>query len=168
MNSFHFTIPGACRTKKTSNRIVQIKGKNGGRGFTKILPSEAHEAWYAAAMLWAPQICRELEAGGLRLPITAPVEVEAIFYRDRESGDLLGYEQALADWMQADRWTKPQPGKRTKLIRKGAGIIDDDKMIVSWDGSRLAKDAARPRIEVTVYVLEPEQVALELAEVMNK
>ena len=72
--------------------------------------------------------------------------------------------QGLADWLHSDRWSAPQPGKRPKLIRKGAGIIEDDVQIVSWDGSRLAKDAARPRIEVTVFVVEPEQAALDLQE----
>jgi hypothetical protein len=143
-----FTVPGPPRTKKTSQRIVQIKAKGGGRGFTKILPSEAFMEWFKRAMQYAPLIRAQLARAGVRLPITAFVQVRATFYRDRDSGDLLGYEQALADWLQA-----PKINERGKLIRQGAGVIADDVQIRSWDGSRLSKDAACPRIEVELSVI---------------
>ncbi len=142
----HFSISGVPRTKKTSNRIVQIKGKNGGRGFTKILPSEAHEQWFKEAMGQVPIIRRLVDPlGEGLLPLACPVAVRAIFFRDRLSGDLLGYLQALADWLQ-----EPKIGPSGKMTRNGAGIIKDDAQIKSWDGSRLDKDATCPRIEVTI------------------
>jgi hypothetical protein len=149
------TIPSAPRTKKTSQRIVQIKGKNGSRGFTKILPSEAHEAWFKLAMTYAAAIRGQLARAGVSLPLAGPVEVSATFYRDRDSGDLLGYEQALADWLQ-----EPKVNEQGKTVRKGAGIIRDDVQIKSWDGSRLAKDSVRPRIELEIREIEQGQMSL--------
>jgi hypothetical protein len=42
----------------------------------------------------------------------------------------VGYYQGLADLLES------------------RGILANDKHIVSWDGSRLLKDAARPRVEL--------------------
>lgn len=145
-----FAIVGAPRTKKTSNRIVQIRGKNGARGFTKILPSEAHEKWFKDAMLQAPRIRRVLINSGFELPITQPVSIAAVFYRERLSGDLCGFMQALADFLQEPRYLR-----NGKTTRNGAGVIRDDSQVVSWDGSRPAKDAACPRIEVRIQVVGP-------------
>lgn len=153
------TIPVAPRTKKTSNRIVQIKAKGGGRGFTKILPSEAHEVWFKEAMTYAAAIRGQLNCAGVTLPLTGSLEVCATFYRDRASGDLLGYEQAFADWLQ-----EPKTNDKGKLVRKGAGLIRDDVQIVSWDGSRLRKDAACPRIEATISEVSPAMETGELFE----
>lgn len=143
-----FSITGAPRTKKTSNRIIQIKAKGGGRGFTKILPSEAHEAWFKGAMLQAGEIRRALTDAGLELPIQGDVNISAIFYRERAAGDLTGFMQALADFLQ-----EPRVNESGKTTRHGAGVLRDDVQIVSWDGSRLSKDSACPRIEVRIQVV---------------
>lgn len=34
-----------------------------------------------------------------------------------------------------------------------AGVLANDRQIASWDGSRLDKDASRPRVEVAIEVL---------------
>src|SRR5579884_4017709 len=112
-----FVIFGRCRTKKTSNRLVRA-GKR-----WRVLPSEAFETWQSSAV---PQLrifwtCKP--------PIERPVNVAAVFYRDASRGDAVGYYQSLADILQT------------------AGVVEDDKWIVSWDGSRLDKDAANPRVE---------------------
>ncbi len=140
---YTFTIMGAPRTKKTSNRIVRAGA------FSKVLPSEAHEAWFKEAMSQAVLIQRFLRAQGLEQTIDHPVAVAAIFYRDRNVGDLCGYLQSLGDFMQA-----PKVLPSGKISRNGAGIIGDDSQIVSWDGSRLRKDSVNPRIDVAVQVLE--------------
>jgi hypothetical protein len=155
--TIRFTIAGSPRTKKTSNRIVRIPGKNGSRGFTKILPSAAHEAWFMQAMSQAPAIRSALLCAGAQLPLAGEINARVTFYRDRESGDFLGYAQALADFLQA-----PKYDDKGKVTRKGAGIILDDEQIKSWDGSRLAKDAARPRIEVCLEVTRERAVQAEL------
>ncbi len=114
---------GAPRTKKNSSRVVKA-----GR-FTKVLPSEAYERWEAMAL---PQM-RIARAG--RPPITEDVNVRAVFYRDAARGDAVGYYQALADALEK------------------AGVLVNDKQIVSWDGTRLSKDAKNPRVEIEIEVL---------------
>lgn len=64
--------------------------------------------------------------------LARPLNCAAIFYRDAERGDAVGYYQALADILQK------------------AGVVADDKWIVCWDGSRLKKDSKNPRVEVTI------------------
>lgn len=94
-----------------------------------VLPSAPHQRWFCAAL---PQ----LKAQWRRLPLAVPVGVRAIFYRDRAVGDLCNYMQALADALER------------------AGVVKNDRLIGSWDGSRLRKDAAHPRVEVTVAKLD--------------
>lgn len=148
-----FAIAGPPRTKKTSNRVVRITPKGGGRSFTKILPSAAFEEWFDVAMSQAPMIRRKLLDQGFDLPLRGPVAVRATFYRDRFAGDATGFYQALADWLQ-EPVIDPDTG-RTR--RNGAGIIGDDSQVMHWDGSRLAKDANCPRIEVAIEVLGEHQ-----------
>lgn len=109
---------GAPRTKKNHSRIERRGKRN------VILPSHAHEAWYASVFHSAK---RQRPGAG---PIRCPVNCAALFLRDRLIGDAVGYYQAVADLLQK------------------AGIIENDALIVSWDGSRLGKDAANPRIEL--------------------
>jgi Holliday junction resolvase RusA-like endonuclease len=123
-----FVVPGAGRTKKNSSRVV----RNG--GFTRVLPSAAHEAWYRSAKQAFDADIRAMRVAA-RIPIGRPVRVSATFFRDRNTGDLVGYMQALADFLE------------------GQGVLVDDKWIASWEGTRLDKDAERPRIEVEMEVL---------------
>jgi Holliday junction resolvase RusA-like endonuclease len=115
-----FVVMGAPRTKKTSNRVLRF-----GR-FNKVVPSEAWLAWRDRVV---PQL--KLQWAG-RAPIEHSVNVAATFYRDAKRGDAVGYYQSLADVLQE------------------AGVVSDDKVITSWDGSRLGKDARRPRVEIQI------------------
>ena len=118
-------IPGSPRTKKNSGRIVHAGG-------LRLLPSKAWEQW-------ANQVSPMLRAWALRnrlQPIAYPVNCAAIFYRDADRGDAVGFYQGLAD------------------VLEKAGIVENDKFIVSWDGSRLRKDAARPRVELALTPTE--------------
>lgn len=146
MPDFDIVLPIRPVTKKTSNDIIKIGN------FHKVMPSELYREWFTAAMVYAMPIRHALQRSGIVLPISVPVQVTAIFYRERLAGDLLGYEQALADWLQAPRFSKTSRDKwgRPKQSRDGAGIITDDALIESWDGSRLAKDADYPRIELKI------------------
>jgi len=139
-----FVIFGAPRTKKTHNQIISVS--KSGRPIPRLLPSVQYLNWFRDAMTFAPFVRRELEGAGLTLPVACPVQVKALFFRDRDGGDLTGYMQALADFLQA-----PLNGR---IRRNGAGVIEDDKQIESWDGSRLEIDRLRPRIEVTIETLE--------------
>ncbi len=91
--------------------------------FPKILQSEAYLAWNMIAKL---QLIKDRPAS----PLDVPMNCRATFYRESLTGDAVGYYQALADTLE------------------NAGIITNDKLIVSWDGSRLQKDAAYPRVVV--------------------
>lgn len=114
------TIPGAPRTKKNHGRRTR-SGKQ--------IPSAAFEAWNKTAqshlMLW------RMSAGNPG-PLAVALNCSAWFYREKNIGDAVGYYQALADALQEAR------------------IVVDDILIVSWDGSRMKKDARSPRIEVTL------------------
>lgn len=122
-------IVGAPRTKKTHNLIVKAGTRR------RVLPSKAWSRWVETANV----LCFD---GGHRwslwLTIPASVLVEcdvncrAIFYRDARRGDAVGYYQGLADLLE----------KR--------GVLRNDSLIVSWDGSRLSVDKTEPRVEVTL------------------
>lgn len=111
-------ILGPPRTKKTSAQLVRA-------GFRpRILPSKAFREWNKT---WAqPQLIRARP----ETPIQCAVNCRAIFYREALRGDAVGFYQALADALQ------------------DAGVVVNDAQIVSWDGSRMLKDAINPRIEV--------------------
>ena len=121
-----FTIPGAPRTKKNHGRRI----KRGNMIYH--VQSVAHEEWNAAMQLWLAKVRTGCPFG---LPLGTPVHVSALFYRHADVGDLNGYQQALGDALEQGR------------------IIANDKLIHSWDGTRLLKDAARPRIEVQITEL---------------
>jgi hypothetical protein len=145
MSSLTFTLKGAPRTKKTHNRIVQVKGKGG--TFPRILPSAQHVDWFHTASLQLNGIRESFRLGGCALPIEGPVAVKALFYREAEVGDWTGYVQALADllgWQERD--------KQTRTVHY-LGIIRDDVQIQHWDHTRLLKDAKNPRVEVEVFIL---------------
>lgn len=112
-------VHGAPRTKKTHNAVVRA-GKR-----TVVLPSKQWREWVKTAGIggW--------NARGHRV-ISEPVNCRAIFYRDADRGDAVGYYQGLADLLE----------KR--------GIVANDKWIRSWDGSRLEVDRERPRVEITL------------------
>jgi len=150
-----FVIAGPPRTKKTSSRIARF-GKN--KEFMRILPSEQYIEWHTLAMQQAPLIRAQIARAGFHLPITEPVRIKALFYRETRVGDLVGYMQALADWMQESRQ------RNGKTVRVGAGIIRDDSQIESWDGTRRMHDKLRPRIEVTVEIIPGGQIEIPMEE----
>ncbi len=115
-----FTLSGPPRTKKNHNRLF--------RG--RLLPSKAFAEWNDSA---------QMQLAGVRgrvpvslLPIHSEVNCRAVFYRQANVGDAVGFYQALGDALEEGR------------------IVVNDRQIVSWDGSRILKDAANPRVEVTL------------------
>lgn len=123
-------IPGAPRTKKTSNRVIRARGK------VRVLPSESYSAWFADVVTFRPLIHAELRRAGVQLPLTGPVHVCATIYRAQRSGDATGFYQAIGDAIQEKRG--------------GLGLIADDAQIVHWDGSRLEVDREYPRVELEI------------------
>jgi Holliday junction resolvase RusA-like endonuclease len=120
-----FVIHGPPRTKKNHQRIGQVRGR------PAIFQARSSENWekQAVSTLLDQRISRGWEMANW------PVSMRALVYRDRAVGDLLNYLAAISDALE------------------GAGIVSDDKWIVSVDGSRLFKDAKNPRVEVTVLTV---------------
>ena len=135
------------RTKKNSPQIIP------GMKHPILAPSEAYRQWHrgAAAQL-RPQIPQLRAALAARhgfdiLPIKFPVAMCALFYRHAYVGDLFGFLDGLADFLNDDLRPKSQQENNIGLPLK---ILENDKWIHNVDGSRLLKDAARPRIVVTL------------------
>ena len=123
-SKYLFVIPGAPRTKKNHG----WRTKQG-----KQMPSKAFTQWQKDAGYFLSVFKRHY--GSSEFPLPFRVNCQAMFWRDAERGDAVGYYQALADCLEH------------------YGIVKNDALIVSWDGSRLLKDAANPRIAVQLEVL---------------
>ena len=118
------TISGPPRTKKTSN----VMALAGGRRI--VLPSAAWRKWVKSAEITTNhEAIGALYANG---PILCPVSCRALFYRDARRGDLVGFMQGLADLLEQRQ------------------ILENDRLIESWVGTRLLLDRARPRVEVVI------------------
>lgn len=149
-------VLSGCVTKKTHNQLTCVergtrcpacrlpeRPKCSRCGRTKpgrhvVLPSSNYREWERSAVIEAKAQQTQ------RAPIESLVHVQAVFYRPRATGDLVGYLQALADMLET------------------AGIIANDRQITCWDGTRMDKDAKRPRVEVEITELAPEQGDLAL------
>ena len=130
--SITFVLPVVPRTKKNSRTHVRKRAKTGNM-ITVPLPSDAYREMEGQIVAWArTTFLGAIAASG---SLAQPLNCAAIFYRDADRGDAVGYYQGLADALEA------------------AGVVSDDKWIVQWDGSRLTKDANRPRIEVVLTAL---------------
>lgn len=117
LEGLRLVVPGAPRTKKNHGSVIVQQGR------PKHIPSDPWMRWRDGAM-------ERMRVPGM-LP-DRPYNVAALFYRDSDTGDAVGYYQGLADLLQE------------------AGVVSDDKWLVSWDGSRLRKDAAQPRVELVI------------------
>ena len=131
--SISFVLPVKPRTKKNHGSVI----KRGERKYH--IPSEPYREM-EADIVWAAM--QSLSHHSLLHPVQLrtllldqPLNCAAIFHREKNIGDAVGYYQGLADALEA------------------AGIVSDDKWITQWDGSRLAKDADRSRIEVMLTAI---------------
>ncbi len=117
-------LTGRPITKKNSQRIIV----NRRTGRPMVIPSPQYKI-YEEACLWELKAYRGPKFG------KALVNVQAHYWmpNHRAWPDLLGLEQATADVLEAGR------------------IIDNDKYIYSWDGSRICGvDKQNPRAEITI------------------
>lgn len=115
-------LPGRPYTKKNSQQIY----RNRRTGKPRIAQSEQYQR-YEEQCLWYLKQYKERFEG--------PIQVTATYWMpDKRSWpDLIGLLQATADILEA------------------AGIIDNDRNIVSWDGSRIVGvDKKHPRAEVEI------------------
>ena len=117
------TILGRPITSKNSSVIIML-----GKGTNKRpvpIPSKQAREYFKLAI---PQ----LQAQWSWEPISMPVNLCARVYRERAWGDLGNYLSAICD------------------ILEKAGVVENDKWILGFDGSRLDKDAERPRVEIVI------------------
>lgn len=126
-----FRVYGNPRTKKTS----QVIGRNRRTGKPFIMSHKRTKGWEHHVAVTVQELMLKF---GWR-PFTGRVQVSAVFYRAKNTtGDLTGYMQALADGLER------------------SGLLPNDRLIASWDGTRLGIDRDDPRVEVRIdpYVLD--------------
>lgn len=186
---------GPPATKKTHPIVTRARTKQGMPiGRTLVLPSESFTNWHRAQLRWKDTLkskFREL------IPITGFVSVKALIYRVANDGDWMGFAQAIADTIQAERWTCQNPnkalvGKKAKKVcgknrvgtargpcgfcgwpemkrtRDGLNLILDDRQIAHWDGTRLKLDPQNPRVVMWIENVDPVQEELDFQDFMKK
>jgi Holliday junction resolvase RusA-like endonuclease len=119
-------IPGRPYTKKNSQQIYRNKYT----GKPKIAQSDQYQN-YETICLWYLKKYKE--------KFTGLIEITALYWMPNKQSwpDLLGLEQATADILQK------------------AGIINNDRNILNWDGSRIAGiDKENPRVEIQIREVE--------------
>lgn len=89
-----------------------------------MLPSEAYLEWEANVRIQARN-----HIDPQAFPINEPCEVTVKIYYKGNRPDLSGALESVGDCFEGILWT-------------------NDKLIMSWDGSRLHKDNEHPRIEI--------------------
>lgn len=163
MPTYRFVLSGSApRTKKNSPQLIP------GTKHPRLVPSEAYTNWLKDVLTLKTIIHQRVPG----LPISGDVQVQALVYREANTGDFLGYADAISDAIQADVWQCGACRKKTaiegglircgacgdmatlKRVRHGLGIIVDDRQIRHFDGTRLLKDSVRPRIELTITTIE--------------
>jgi len=135
--SISFVLPVTPRTKKNSREHIKRRTKHG-KLITVPIPSAPYRQMEALVKQEASLAMALLDRRWVAvawLSLAQPLNCCAIFYREKDLGDAVGYYQGLADALEA------------------AGVVADDKWIKQWDGSRLAKDAKLSRIEVTLTAI---------------
>lgn len=118
---------------RTKKNSSQIAFKGNKR---VILPSKAFKAYEKVALV---QLARVQAVHG-------PIAVRCCYYLQNRAHwpDLVGLLQATSDILQA------------------AGVIDDDKYIVNYDGSKIAGiDKDRPRAEITIQPINENTVLVD-------
>ena len=121
----HITLHGAPRSKKNSQRIINVGGR------PRVIPS-------AAYVLYSKDCQRQI-TGDKRQRISCPVNIKAVYYMDTHRRvDLVNLLEATCD-----------------ILTDAGVIADDNSNIVAaHDGSRVLYDKANPRAEITITMLE--------------
>lgn len=165
-------LPGAPRTKKNSQRIAPINYvKNGKRmKVYRIQPSKAYERWFKNLLTYTP-VYKQQVGSVLPLPLANDFNLGMrVYLQNSRGGDLVGYQEAVLDALQAPVWRKKVEEhygiKTEKLVKKrdGIGIYQDDAQCVGTDDCRIAGVDSRPRIEVTLTFFGEPRKFVELAD----
>jgi Holliday junction resolvase RusA-like endonuclease len=133
-----FTILGPPCSYKNSKRVVT-------KPFIKALPSEKAEAWMESAVFQLRGQWRYKP-----IPKTMPINAAIVSYlpheRFNDDGEPHGWTIDLDN-------TLGGPGD----AMQSAGILEDDVCIESYDGSRRRYDPKRPRVEITLTLLDEQE-----------
>ena len=117
-------LPGSIRSKKNSKRIY-ARGK-----MKKVLPSLAYMEWEKEARI---SVNQQLLGSVYEIRLlTGPVYVNAQIYYKGQQPDLSGCLESIGDCLEGIIW-------------------ENDKQIVSWDGSHLQHDKDNPHTMVSVW-----------------
>lgn len=117
-------IPGRPITKKNSGRYC---------GPGRFRPSAAYEAYEAVAV---PALKMQARKAGINDPIDSPCKLTVSYYMPNRAAwpDLVGLMQATADLLEE------------------AGIIENDRLILSWNGTDIAGISQNnPRCEIWLF-----------------
>ena len=120
-----YILPGSIRSKKNSKRPIYVGGKNQPKRLM-LLPSSAFQKWERMAK--ASALSQGRYDPGLE---GKPVQVQVTAYIKGTMPDLSGVLESVGDLLEGLAY-------------------NDDKQIVSWDGSRVYRDKDNPRTIVSV------------------
>lgn len=124
MKELKFTIPVDPKPKKNSQSIIKVHGR------PMVIQGKTYLEYEAACKKYVPRLTK---------PITEPVEVKCIFYREtRRTVDRVNLQEAINDI----------------LVKYGVLCNDSRDIIASEDGSRVYYDKENPRTEVTIRPYE--------------
>ncbi len=132
-------LPGSIRSKKNSKQPLPIpcakstlfkKYSRAGMRPVRIIlqPSKAYKKWEDAARASFRWQYSEV----VPIPKDTPIHVKAVAYIKGTAPDLSGMCESVGDCLEGLVW-------------------EDDKQIVSWDGSRVLRDKNNPRTEIEVF-----------------
>lgn len=126
---FKATIQGRVAVKKNGREFR----RKGAFGYTA--PSSKYREWEGSA---APGLLRSKRLFAHHLPICEPMNAKMVFYfKDRRHPDLSNSYQGVEDLLQ------------------DLGIIENDKLIHSHDGSRIrVQRDCQERVEITLTPFE--------------
>lgn len=128
----NFEIPGTIRIKKNSRRLFKMK--NSKRIMN--LPSLAYIKWEKFARFTIMNEIHNKNNGySSPLPLQSTIRVQAMCYYKGQKPDLSGVLESVGDCCEGILW-------------------ENDKQIVSWDGSRLIHDLKNPRTIISFCEME--------------
>lgn len=130
MNEFSFIIDGQPMSKKRNWTISRIRG-----GVPRIVLTKQYRAWEKGVVdqLWIQKTQYQGSMIGMWEPIAEPVAVRFLFFiKGHKKYDLSNLYQGPEDALVA------------------AGILKDDTLIESHDGSRKYLGVDNPHIEITI------------------
>lgn len=118
-----FTIPVRPITKKNSQQIITVRGRN------ILIPSKQYREFEKECL---PYLNHVKASTGI---INYPVNVQTIFYVEKRlKYDLSNLHEAIDDAM----------------VKSGLLLDDNRDIIAAHDGSRVYHDKFNPRIEITI------------------